>query len=713
MNISRCIVLSLILSQSLLLSSPLAPSNLTLKAESATTVAMSWNDNSNDELGFKIFRDKTLIKVVPSNIKTFKDVGLLPNTTYKYTIKSTDDTIDEPKLTNVHINEILASNIDVKLDPDYYKFSDYIELKNYQNNSIDISGYTISDNKKSWKIPNGTTLGANGYLLIWADEKNFKKRGLHTNFKLSSKKEKVVLKDSVGNVIDEISYKNLSSNTSVKYINGKLVYMVPSPAKRNQKVYTKITQSLKPIFSKNSGFYDSTQSVTISSSNGAKIYYTLDGSTPTVNSPRYINAINISAPATIKSISIESGKTASEVVTNSYMINFNTTLAVVSLSMDSKYLFDDYIGIYVKGKNGISSPSCSRYKEDILENYRNFNQDWKRPVNMEYFDEDKKIVFNFGVDIAISGQCSRYRNKKKHFSMELSKKYGVKSLSHQLYPSKDNVTKIKDFKLRSGEGGYMISDVLAAMLVENGNFDIDYQAYKTVQMFMNGEYWGIYNIREKKGKDFIKSNYHDIDKVDIIAHNTNGVILKSGNMEAYNSLVHYVNTHDLSNDANYNGILTMIDENNFIDYMVFMIYNGGGSSWLYNNTRFWRESKAGAKWRWMLDDIDGGFRTYNHETLKKAISTNTLISKLFRGLLENNSFKSKFKSRFYKHLDTTFNNENITQLINKIANERREYLDLEKEKWDIDQDLFEESLEKIKFFIKNRVEFIREKINQL
>jgi hypothetical protein len=201
--------------------------------------------------------------------------------------------------------------------------------------------------------------------------------------------------------------------------------------------------------------------------------------------------------------------------------------------------------------------------------------------------------------------------------------------------------------------------------------------------------------------------------MDIIAHNMNGDIVKSGDKEAFNALVSYVKTHDLSKELNYRKILTMIDENSFIDYMVFMIYNGGGSSWLYNNTRFWREKKEGALWKWMIDDVDAGFRSYDYDSFKKAINSTTFMSDLFRGLLANDTFKNKFKNRFYKHLDTTFTNANMLQLIDKLSDERREYMDLEKEKWHISQSLFDQSIDSIKVFAQKRVSIIRNMLNKL
>jgi len=71
---------------------PNKPSNLQLTADTHS-VDITWGDNSQDESGFKIFRDGQLISIVPPNVTNYKDIGLSAGTTYRYMIKATDDNI--------------------------------------------------------------------------------------------------------------------------------------------------------------------------------------------------------------------------------------------------------------------------------------------------------------------------------------------------------------------------------------------------------------------------------------------------------------------------------------------------------------------------------------------------------------------------------------------------------------------------------------------
>jgi hypothetical protein len=145
----------------------------------------------------------------------------------------------------------------------------------------------------------------------------------------------------------------------------------------------------------------------------------------------------------------------------------------------------------------------------------------------------------------------------------------------------------------------------------------------------------------------------------------------------------------------------MIDLDNYIDYMSFMLYCAN-EDWIYNNTRWWREQKEGAKWRWMLDDVDGSFSQYNFDSFDLATRTSTFMSKLFNNLRRNSEFKSRMRDRLNELLDTTFSQDNIIGLIDRLADERRDYLDLERTKWGITQDMLDYAFDEGREFAKKR-----------
>jgi len=613
----------------------------------------------------------------------------------------------KPK-SSVYINEFLANNNTNMLDPDYYAFSDWIELYNDSDSDINISGYSISDSldKVSWTIPADTVIKAHSYKIIWADKKA---SGIHTDFSLGRKGEEIAFYDKAGTLIDYISYKKQKADISYGRNDDLLwEYMIPSYNSKNRQGLLSNKRTDEPLFSKEGGFYTSSVTVSLDSQEGADIYYTTDGSFPNINDKshtmKYTAPIKIDKTTTLRARAYKNGRFQSKDVTNTYLIDHQSDLPVVTLATNPDYLFDDMIGIYVKGKNGVPLKQCRASETEPV----NYAQDWQRPIHIEFFDEDKKQAFSFNLDIAITGQCSRH-NPKKSLSLELDSKYGKKSLKYGLYPSKD-LEKIKDFRLRTGDLGFKVRDLVSVALVEDAKLNVDYEAYRAVKLFINAKYWGIYNIREKKGLEYLKSNYPDINtsKVDMI-----GIKVKAGNREAYDELDRYVKSHDLSIDTNYRKVLDEVDIDNFIDYMIIELYSGN-NDWPFNNFRVWRErDKPGAKWRWVLEDLDYGFVNADANTFDVAQEQGVLTTDLFGALLKNPTFKAKFKKRFNDLLSTAFEPDNVIALVDKIYDERKNYMDDEPAEWGITLHDLTYDVDRIRSFANKRPAIIKAQLDKL
>jgi hypothetical protein len=563
-------------------------------------------------------------------------------------------TKEEGKIT---ISEALCGNINVALDPDYNEFSDYIELHNNTSNSISLKNMFLSDDPdvlNKWRIPDNLTIKPNGYTIIWADKKDKMKKVAHTNFKLSQKKGTIIISDISGDVYDYINYSDVKSNVSIKRDGDKVLYMKPTPGTKNSQLYSN---------------QDAIQAATLPKNDISSQPYFIDNKLP-----------------------------------------------VVSISIDPTYLYDDYKGIYVVGKNGKLLKGCGK-DDGVLKNYA---QNWDRPAYFEFYDKSKRKIFSTGLNISISGECSRNQDKKS-FAFKFSKKYGSKSIENYFY-SKD-IDKIKDFKLRSSiEGGY-INDLIAATIVKKGNLDVDYQDYKAVEAFINGEYWGVYNIREKKSENFIKSNYPDVKrgKLDIIK---NGNIVKNGDIKGYNELKNYLasKNFNLVDNNSYEYIKSVVDIDSFIDYMAVMIYSAN-DDWLAANHRCWRENKEGGKWRWMLDDLDLGFMDWNVNTNFFEIAKGNdvggndglLMTELFRSLLTNTSFKVQFKNRFNQLLDTTLSKADMRAIVNELYDVRKDAY-LRRHKWTNESnDVYEFAsvIDRLNSFIDQRADIVRSELNRL
>jgi hypothetical protein len=590
-----------------------------------------------------------------------------------------------PAQSGIEISEVMASNAHTILDPDYYNFSDWIELHNTGDQSVDIGGYQLSDklNKPKWIIPEGTTIPANGYLLIWADEKDKKKKALHTNFKLKSKGEAVALFDKEGKTLHAFEYKKQLADISIMQKEGKILYLKPTPKAPNKHGKERAILSDKPTFSQTSGFVSHAQ-IRLSAPNGATIYYTTDGSIPTVNSTKYTKELSISKTTSIRAISIEDGKFPSPIVTETYIVGEdNINLPVIAITTDDKFLFDDMIGIYTIGENGKAIKDCDPQMDGFKANYV---QKWERPAHMVMFEEDKHVVLSQEMGLKIAGECSR-QYPQKSFQLKANSKYGEKSFAYQVFPDK-NIKKFERLKLRNGGQDFIkthMRDALAQMISKN-QMQLNYEAYRPAVLFLNGHYWGVYSIREKIGKEYLEENY-DVKKVNLLEDDT---LVKEGTSEDYDALNEYLRSHSLLSDDNYNYVASQIDIDNYIDYMITNIYVGN-ADWPGTNLIYWKEAKIGTKWQWLLHDMDFGFGLYSENNVNfNAIELATDINDvdwpnpewstlLFRKLLENGGFKKRFKDRFNAQLDTTFTparvNDFITTLSSKIAPQMQRHID--------------------------------------
>ena len=630
---------------------------------------------------------------------------------------------------HIEISEVMAANTHTIYDPDYFNFSDWIELHNLDDKPADIGGFKLSDklNTPKWTIPGGTVIPANGYLLIWADKKDKKKKALHTNFSLKTEGEAVALFDPNGKSVDAFEYLKQTPDISVVYKNGKAAYMQPTPGSANTVSYPSAVQSPKVAFSLAEGDYETPQTLTLSAS-GATIHYTTDGSIPTASSPRYTQPIAIDGSMSVRAISVTGGKFDSPVETRNYLIGEQTALPVVALAIDNRYLYDDTIGIYTVGTNGKKAKDCG----DEFSGKANFMQKWERAAHMTLFERDKKAVLSQDIGLKVAGECSRIYAQKS-FQLKNDDKYGSKKFAYKVFPDK-KIKKYAKLKLRNAGQDYLkahMRDMLATAIVKD-RLHVAYEAYRPTVVYVNGRYWGLYNLREKKGKDYIKENFGD-KKINLIEDD---LVVKEGSSAEYeDEVIAYLRSHSLASDADYNYIASKIDIDNYIDYMITNIYIAN-ADWPGTNLIYWKPQKKGTKWQWLLHDMDYSFGLHseNHadyDALGKATTAaqsedawpnpewSTL---LFRKLLENGGFKARFKSRFLQQLDTTFAPARVIGIIDSLKNMVDAEMDRHIARWNANDDLsykvstkadWEDEIDALKQFAQDRPAVIRAHLNAL
>lgn len=562
------------------------------------------------------------------------------------------------KAQHIVVNELMSSNSHIPdEDGDY---PDWFELHNPGQDTVDLNGFGISNDPAvpyQWTVQE-VVLAPQEYLLIFASEKNridISSGYLHTNFKLSAEGGSIILTDRQGNTVDLVNFGAFNPDISYgRYPNGSnswLFFPDATPGNSNTtQGYEGINS--EPIASIPAGFYSGSVIVefTASSPNDA-IYYTLDGSEPDETSEIYTVPIQLASTKVLKAKVFNATFLPSKTLTNTYLIDFSTTLPVVSLSTTPANLFDEQTGIYVLGDNAQS---------EFPYYGANFWQDWERPVHVELFEADGKQGFSIDAGIKIHGQATR-TYEQKSFAIYARGKYGYNTIKYKFFKNLPS-SEYESFLLRnSGEDWYgtMFRDALMQNLLYG--IDIDKQEYHPSVVFVNGMYWGILNIREKINEHFLAQHHIvDPDSLDILENNA--LVIQGTNVD-YLDLKSFLENNDMSIPSNYEYVMTKMDVDEFIRYFVSEIYFAN-VDWPGHNIKYWRNNNDG-KWRWILFDTDRGFglfypNGFSDNTLKWATSAdgtsyNQPWSTLFlRKFLENPTFKNNFINCFSDYSNSIF-----------------------------------------------------------
>lgn len=616
----------------------------------------------------------------------------------------------------LYINEVCPANADNNFD-EYYNFSGWIELYNAGASTVDIGGYYLSDNvneKGKWKIPSGTAIAARGYFVFWCDGLN---KNSHTNFSLDADGEELLFSTSGLAQVDHVEFPRQYANVSYgRFTDGASTWaysIQPSPKGKNVSINAKEPLAGATLSPKG-GRYSVGQGVSIShSSPNVEIRYTVDGSEPSRNSALYSAALIVSSTQVVKAKVFSSTNTylPSTTVVGTYFINEHEfTLPVVSLSTKQAYLTDDVIGIYVSGTNGLSG-NC----QDLR---RNWNQDWDRHADIEYFSRSGVKQFDQGVDMRISGACSRGMAQKS-FAIKARDKYGKNVFDERLFNEKD-IDQYGGFFLRNSGNDFNNTSFRDAFMqkLAASQMDIDYMAYQPSILYLNGKYWGIQSLREKIDADYFESNY-GIDKNDLDLLETNETALE-GTKDAYVNYRNALQNMSSSDQATFDFIDSNIDVQEYINYLVAEIYYCN-TDWPGNNQKFWRQRSTNGKFRWILWDTDFGFGMYNdksyatHPTLNFATDAtktewpNPAWSTLhIRLVLQNPVFRSRFIQTLNAAMLTTFNAGNVIALINKFQEAIKTEMPYHKTRWGGTVNDWNNQVQKLRDFAVSRNEFMQQ-----
>ena len=634
--------------------------------------------------------------------------------------------------TKLVINEVCASNKKSWSDADGRE-PDWLELYNGSGEAVDISGYGLADGKKNlfkYVFPEGTVIPAGGYLMVCCDD------GLastdasehHVPFKLSASGETIYLTHPAYGTLDvlevpaaetDISYGRCADGADV------LSALTPTPNASNDTA-ERVAVVAAPQFSANGGFYDAEFELTLCADAGHEIYYTTDGSDPrtsdtaqkytegiriynNTDEPNVYSALteitlitynppknNVEKGIVIRAAAKNADGIFSPVEHNSYFVgktaSYFKEMKVISMVTDSDYLFDADNGMYMVGKEyyaWLDSPDYKKYDAADTRNPTNYNKDGREsefPVSIQII-ENGQAVYNADLGAKIAGNYTRVRPQKS-LRLVTRSEYGDSSIKYPLFPDlTDAAGKVIDRydKVTLWNGGndfqfLHFRDALMQELAEGLN--VDTMASEPCLLFIDGEFWGFYLLRERVDAEHLEAHYglHQ-DEVAVIKNNA----LDDGTEEdltAFKEFTTWAMNADMTDAQNYEKFCETVDVASFIDYMAVETYinNNDWASTGMNNWQVWRSKtvvpdvpQANGKWRFVLYDTDVSAGIYNnYKTMANydSLANNMPVTKTYnfpailKSLMKNDAFREQFHARYVYIIDNNFSKTRAIETLN-------------------------------------------------
>jgi hypothetical protein len=502
---------------------------------------------------------------------------------------------------------------------------------------------------------------------------------LHTNFKIDSKGEKIYLFHKNQNTLETVWVKDLTAGWSMgRTTDGATawgVFLQPTPGLANTTPAYSTERETEPQFSVAEGFYPGKQTISLSTSSPtAEIRYTTDGSEPTITSSKYTGTpASIAVTGLIRATSFSKGnRLPSRTVANSYFITSSGhSVPVLSVITNRTNLY---------GSTGI---------------FDNTNQEWERPCYVEYFDKDKTKQFEQFSGIQIDGGGGGSRTHPQHsFRLEFDHKaYGEGDVDYPLIPDRPDRKDYKSIYLRNGSNQWLTFPFKDAMecKLTNSNTNNYYSACTPTVVYINGEYFGLYEMREKTNDEFFEENYKAT--IDSSFHLLSVSYYYDYVLRALNGTADSF-TSDYDKFISLNPAATdylqkadqIIDLDYYTDYIVAQSWIAN-KDWPFNNIKFAKGDFSNHRWRFITIDLEWSLKpnqwtdsNFDHISYLLKETSGPYIG-FWKELMKNQAYKRKFINRFADIMNTSYLPENTQAIAQSIYDDSFSEMRAEYIKW--------------------------------
>lgn len=567
------------------------------------------------------------------------------------------------------ISEVMVANTKT-----YYAgapgYCDWVELKNISDSDISLSGYYLSDSLKDlskYALPDSVLApGGTIIILCGADDDGSGVYNL-ASFSLNSSCEQLYLSRSE-ELVDYAALRDIPYECSFGRMdgeNGWFYFAKPSPGKANANGARRV--AAKPVNLTADGVFDGVEGVTVELSGAGTVRYTLDGSTPTEKSPEYTEPITVSSTGVVKAVSFEDGALPSRTLMLSYIINEGHSLPVVSLVSEDTTEFSQ---MYNGPAKGVELPaSISLYRGDG--------------------------GFTAPCGVSLNGETSLIMSKK-NMSLRFRGAYGQETLQYDIFGG--GATEFTNLLLRAGQDQEqtIIRNELSQSLCEKADMDVINQRSIFCVLYVNGEYSGIYTLKEKANKYLYAAVAGvDPDSVEVIE-------APAGyGTEFYDQIIRFAYMNDMSLDENYEHLASLMDMDGLIDWLIMEGFCAN-TDVTSGNLRYCRSEQADGKWQFMFYDLDATFVTPGAmyaNLLSEYGVAHIQVSSLAVPLMQNAGFKDRFLTRAAELLSDKLSNEAVINEISTMTEELSAEVDRDFSRYGKDRGSWEWSLEQLLYLV--------------
>lgn len=663
------------------------------------------------------------------------------------------------------INEICTINPGTETE-NGITYEDYIELYNPTRETVSLDGLFLSDDpKEPERGPLSGAIEPDGFLRIYAinDGKEAPDGQPSVPFGISDD-EAVLLSRITESDEQNLSAQSIDSVYIPTTLTAGAVFartedggsvfseMRPSPGASNNDASLVLAP---PVILTKNGFYQEGDCVELSAEKGLSIRYTLDGSEPTEDSPLYTEPIILSDASSLpntgaaraditteeraylppsssvdkavvlRASAFSEDGSHSNPVTATYFVGFDKKegyedAVMLSLVTDPDNLFSNEKGIYVRGNLYESALSDGLIYSSLpwieLMDYTQYylrGMEAERPVHMELFSPYGDTVISQDCGVRIRGNESR-SFPQKSFTLFSRKRYESEAFPPVLF---DTSTAHQSLILNNSKS---VKKVFFFSLIEDRSAAV--QHHIPCQVFLNGEYWGMYYLMERYSSEYLEGHYGTDPEDSLLIKDTRYV--QDGDPEGaarYKELRNYLEQEDLSDPDVYSCLLEMMDMQSFIDWMCTNIYIANTDTKpLENNVFTWQSDSGDGRWRWMLYDLDDSLAVgtdLEHSSSWEMDSfvdhagyapNGFLDDEPMPALMENEDFRKQFVTTFLDMANENFRSDRVLALLDEMEALYSPWAAKSWERWNANpqDELFSVQIEELRSFFKNRFDSI-------